>query len=272
MGPRIAVLGHTTVDGATPTHTQAAIVAALALAGGRPTSTAELIDAVWCERVPASARQSLQNQITRLRRRFGDEVITTDPAGYVLTWGTDAAVFERDAAPWLERDPSAAAVAPLESALALWRGVPYDDLCDHEAVDPERTRLGELRSAAAEQLGRSRIVAGDLRRCAAELSSWCEAEPYREQLWGLLMLALHLDGRRTDALAAYERASTRLARDLGVEPSDPLQALRTQIDRLDAVDTAPWTGAIRPGPDRAGACGAVLRHRGRCHPRLSRSG
>ena len=199
MGPRIGVLGSTTIDGVSPTRTQGAIVAALAYRAGRPMPTGELIDAIWCERVPSSARQSLQNQITRLRRRFGEEVIATDPAGYVLTWETDATAFEQTVAAWSNRGPGASSVGPLGSALALWRGLPFDDLCDHEAVEPERTRLRELRTAAAEQLGRSLILAGDLGRCATELAAFAEGDPYREQLWGLLMLALHLDGRRTDA-------------------------------------------------------------------------
>lgn len=265
---RVRVLGPTTIDGTTPTRAQAAIVAALALGGTRPTSTEQLIDAVWTEKVPPSARQSLQNQITRLRRRFGDGLVTTGRGGYLLGWRADVDDFERTVAPWLERPPARAAIEPLAAGLSLWRGEPFQELTGLHEADAERTRLVTLRDDATEQLARARIRAGDLRRAAADLAAHVHGTPYCEQLWGLWMLALHLDGRRTDALAVYRDAAERLGDDLGVEPSEPLRRLRDQVERGGDVDPVPWVGPD-PGPTEHG-CGTARRGHGRCRTRVAR--
>ena len=52
--------------------------------------------------------------------------------------------------------------------------------------------------------------------------------PLREPFWALLMAAQYRAGRQADALASYQRASTVLADELGVDPGPALQ----EIERL----------------------------------------
>ena len=237
---RVTVLGTTTVGGVALTKRQRAIVAALALHEPRGASTEALIDAVWTDDVPRAARQSLQNQITRLRRQFGADLIETDPAGYRLRRPTDVGDFEDAVSGWLGRPASPLAVTPLESGLTLWQGTPYADLPDHHAVEPERTRLEELHAQAGEHLAVCRMTAGDLRGATTDLAVLVEHQPYREHRWGLLMLALHLDRRRADALAVYQRAAERFARDLGTQPSAAMRRLRSEIEQDSPIDLTRW--------------------------------
>lgn len=257
--PRVGVLGPTTIDGSALTARQRAIVAALALRAGTLT-TPELIDAVWPEGTPRSARQSLQNQVTRLRRAFGAEVIVTEPTGYRLGAASDAGVFDATVSPLLDRPASPSAIAPLEMALGLWRGEPYLDLVEVWEVEPERARLQSLQASAAESLARCRIVAGELNRAVNELHALIGADPYRDERWLLLVLALHLDGRTGEALAAHDRLADLLAADLGAEPSPRMAELRNSI-RSDDVDLGRWISAGRT-PDRS--CSSNRRLLGRC--------
>lgn len=258
---RVAVLGPTSVDGQQLTRNQRPIVAALALADGATVSVGELLDAVWPSGAPASARPSLQNQVTRLRRRFGTELIETLPGGYCLGTPSDARRFETEVAPWLERGAGSDALRPLERVLSWWAGTPYEDLADLHAAEPERARLESLQAAAADQLARCRIVVGQLRRASLELEALVRADPYRDQRWELLMVSLHLAQRRSDALAAYDRAAAVFERELGAEPSAALQRLRALVVRDGALDAADWA---LPGLPRHQDGPVVMRRKGRC--------
>ncbi|MGW2456746.1 BTAD domain-containing putative transcriptional regulator, partial [Streptomyces sp. NPDC001704] len=60
-----------------------------------------------------------------------------------------------------------------------------------------------------------------------------------EALHGQFMLALYRSGRRTEALAVYQRLRQALVRDLGLEPSAQLR--RLQQTMLQAGEPTPHT-------------------------------
>lgn len=232
----VRVLGSTIIDGESLTGRQRPLVAALVYHRRRGASTEVLIDAVWPAGMPRSARASLQNQIGRLRRTFGDDLIVHDGSGYHLGGVADVEDFERRARRWLARPAGHAVIEPLHRVAGLWRGVPYADLVDLPDVDAERARLTELHAQVLDHLAVSRIAVGDLRGAAADLAALTEADPFREQRWGLLMVALHLNGRRTEALAAFDRAERRLAGELGTTPSPELHRLESRIRSASSAD------------------------------------
>ena len=99
---RVELLGPTQllVEG-TPTRTGGpklrAILAVLALAGGRIVSVDDLLDGVWGEDLPSTARNTLQYHVGVLRRTLTEHgaagsLETRDP-GYGLSAGTDVANF-----------------------------------------------------------------------------------------------------------------------------------------------------------------------------------
>ncbi|MBX3313140.1 MAG: AfsR/SARP family transcriptional regulator [Actinobacteria bacterium] len=273
----VSVTGPTCIDDERLTGRQRAIVAAMAFHGDGGATTEVLVDVVWAGEAPKAARQSLQNQITRLRRRFGADLIRTDHDGYRLDAVTDVQRFEQVVAPRVHLPASPDGVTPLADALAGWRGVPYADLVDFVPAEAERSRLVELHARAQEHLAVCRLAAGDHGRAAVDLAALVGEDPYRERRWTLLVLAHHLAGRQADALAAYDRAVRCFETDLRARPSTALTILRDRIaedgavalDEVEAVvarkpaPVVPSTGSSSPaGHRRARAARCRHRHAG----------
>ncbi len=111
-----------------------------------------LVEGVWADHPPATARKTLQGYVHHLRRAVGEDVILTDGAGYRLAVApgqVDAARFEplAEAGRGQLGDRPDLAVATLSSALALWTGRAFEDLDDAPGLIPEIQRLDELRMA-----------------------------------------------------------------------------------------------------------------------------
>ena len=108
---------------------QRAVLAHLILRANRPVPVGVLIDGLWGEEPPETAKNTLQTYVYRLRRLLGEDRIGSRGGGYVLSAEPeeiDAARFEgmvRAAKAKLQTDPSKAAAA-LSEALTLWRGPP----------------------------------------------------------------------------------------------------------------------------------------------------
>ena len=127
-----------------------ALLALLALRGGRVVSVEVLVDAVWGEQVPAAPRNAVQHHVSRLRAALGAESIVAAPDGYALAGATvDALGFEE----LLARARSAGRAGDAGQAaelvargLGLWRGRPLQGLPDSAWVGAEAARLEGLRT------------------------------------------------------------------------------------------------------------------------------
>ncbi len=229
------------------------LLALLLLARGRPVSTERLVEEIWDGRRPDTAHKIVQLHVSSLRKALGAERISTVERGYVLhieQGELDVERFEEfaDAA---SGAPPGEALKQLRAALDLVRGEPLDDLRLESWVGPEVAELEELvlsatvaRIEADLALGRHTAVVRELERLVA-------ADPDREDLLRLLMLALYRCGRQTDALDAYRRTSFRLRAELGLQPSPPLRQLERAILEHDpSLDLAEPAGAL-PGADAA---------------------
>jgi tetratricopeptide (TPR) repeat protein len=109
--------------------------------------------------------------------------------------------------------------------------------------------LAELRLQAVELRIDADLHLGLHDEVIAELRQLIDAEPLRERLRALIMLALSRAGRQADALEAYRHAWRVLAEEVGVEPGTELRRLQAQILDGDPQVTAPasrWPGDIRP--------------------------
>ncbi|GAA3770415.1 AfsR/SARP family transcriptional regulator [Micromonospora maritima] len=239
---RFGILGPLRVGGGEATVTAGRdriVLAVLLLRAGRVVPTEELVDAVWEERPPATARAQLQICVSRLRQRFTllglpAETIVTDPAGYGIRIepdDLDAEVFAR------EVETARAAVAGgrvvdgqrhYRSALRLWRGPALAGI-PARSVRRRAQTLDEQRLAVLEECVDVELR---LRRAADlvdELTENVERHPLRERLRGQLMLALSALGRQADALAVYREGRRIYADELGIEPGAALQELHQRV-------------------------------------------
>ncbi|MFE5898901.1 ATP-binding protein, partial [Streptomyces sp. NPDC056488] len=208
-----------------------ALLAALALRGGRPAPVGELADDVYGDDPPQDAPAALQALVGRLRRILGREAVASTPGpGYRLVAGPDDIdlyVFERrvaEAGALLDAGDPDTAAALLGEALGLFRGPALADLPDPAGVRPEAQRLAALR----------RRVEADLRRGATdglvpELTELTTTYPYDETFHAHLVRALRAEGRHADALAAHETARRTLADALGTDPGPELTALHREL-------------------------------------------
>jgi DNA-binding SARP family transcriptional activator len=219
-----------------------ALLALLALNAGRVVSRDRLVDELWGDEAPKTARHALENYVSQLRKLVGDALVTQAP-GYLLRLdadSVDALRFER-----LVRG----SLDDLREALDLFRGMPLEDV-DAPFVSAEVQRLHELELTACEALAEASLEAGQHDGLMAELERLVARDPYRENLRGLLMLALYREGRQADALAAYRAARTVLAEDLGLEPGEELQELERAILRQDPSLRGPAATPSAPEPTR----------------------
>jgi tetratricopeptide (TPR) repeat protein len=135
-------------------------------------------------------------------------------------------------------DPQAAAEL-LAAALGLWRGPLLADLAEVTALEPERARLEALRLTAFEDRLEAELTLGGHAALVGELEMVLAEHPFRERLWGQLMLALYRSGRQADALQAFQRARRVLDEELGIQPSRWLHRRQEQILLQDAALEAP---------------------------------
>jgi len=240
-----------------PLGKQRIVLAALLLNAGRSVSVDDLIEVLWADSPPPSARVAAQNYVMRLRNALGNpgrSRIITQPHGYLIrveTGELDVSRFEAllDAARAAARDGRwDQAATHARAALRLWRGEPLADVDSEVLAAREVPRLVELGLQALEvridadlHLGRQAEVLAELRQLVAR-------HPLREHLHGLLMLALYRDGRQAEALAAYRDARRMLVEEIGAEPGMELRGLHQRMlagdPSLAAPDPAPHTAGL----------------------------
>jgi predicted ATPase/DNA-binding SARP family transcriptional activator len=249
LGPFEVIAGGQRV--AIPGSKRQALLAMLALARSRVVAVDDLIDALWGADLPAAPRNAVQHHVARLRAALGHEAVAGSGDGYALHRATvDAVAFEEllGSAVTARRDgdPRAAA-ADAAAALALWRGAALQGLTDAAWFGAEARRLGALRLDAQEERFDAALALGEHREIAPELRAALDENPYRERLWGQLMLALYRSGRQADSLEVFHEARRVLSDSLALEPGPELRALQEAILAQD-----PAIAAVPVVPSRRG--------------------
>jgi len=226
---------------ALPGGQQRKLLAILLLHAGEAVSSDRLIDLLWHGDPPDTASKALQGYVSSIRKQLGQEAVETIATGYrldVASADVDARHFERllAEARSLDRAPAA---AKLREALALWRGPALADFAYDDFARDEIDRLEELRLGANERRVELELALGHHDDLVPELEALVRAHPLRERLRGHLMVALYRSGRQAEALDAYSDARAVLLDELGLEPSEELQALQRAILAHDASLDAP---------------------------------
>ena len=231
---------------------QRALLALLVLAAGKPVTRERVIDALWGERPPASAINSVQVQVHGLRRLLEADRIETQGTAYRLHADpkkVDVLRFRRaveEGRGALAASDPGVALRRLEGALALWRGEPLADL-PAELLADERRRLREERRSAAELAIEAKLALRRHDEVITEVEGLIVDEPFREPLYGQLMLALYRSGRQAEALEVYQRARRLLDEELAVAPGPALRELERAVLRQDAsLEAAPASHSNLP--------------------------
>lgn len=146
---------------------------------------------------------------------------------------------------------------PLEGwpeAVSLYRG---DFLADfylpdsapfEEWVLTRREALRRRAMDALERLAREALEAGEVEAAEAYACRQIEVDDLRESGHRLLMRALALSGKRTEALAQYETLRLLLEKELGVEPSAEMADLYEAILAGETIGGVGLRAGIKPAP------------------------
>ena len=216
---------------------QRLLLATLLAARRQVVSLDTLTEALWGDEPPSTARSTLQTSVSKLRRLVasgGGVTLDSRPPGYLLDVppeAVDADRFELDlaAARAVLDERPAEAIALLDRALGCWAGSAFAGFEDLEWAQPEAIRLEELRLQAVEDRNEARLALGDDGAVISELEGLTRAEPLREQLWRLLMVALHRSGRQAEALRVSAEFRRHLREELGLDPSPAFNELERTV-------------------------------------------
>lgn len=248
---------------------QRALLARLLLEPGRAVPVDRLVDDLWGDDAPPSARGSLQALVSRLRSVLEPGRSSADPAGMLVhrapgyaldvpSASIDATRFDRLAGEGrrlLGDGRPGEALERLDDALALWRGDVLADLADDAFVVPFATRLHGLRTDAREHRATALLATGAAASAIAELEALTAEDELRERPWELLLQALHATGRTAEALERYRTLRDRFRDELGLDPGAGLRQVESALlqgtPTLGAVRRAVLRPADDPRPDAA---------------------
>ncbi|MFC6091988.1 AfsR/SARP family transcriptional regulator [Saccharothrix lopnurensis] len=199
-----------------------------------------LADRVWGHRRPPGSRSAVYSYVSRLRhvlapvrgldlvRRSGGYVLEMDPA--VGDLHALRAAFAGIRAGTPDEDD-------LRTALDLWGGDALPAL-DSPWADDLRAAARRQRLTVLHVHADLALAAGEHDRVAATLARHTAENPLDERLAAQYMLAAHRTGRRTEALAHYDRFRRHLAEVLGIGPCQELRHLHQVILTSDQAGRA----------------------------------
>lgn len=206
--------------------------------------TGALIDAIWDDMPPLTARSQLQACISGLRQQLvlvdAESEIATRSAGYMLVIQND--VLDIDTFEELARSGRACAAAgqadeairDLRAALALWRGAAAAGI-ESSLAQAAATRLNEDRLGVLEECIDLELALGRHRDLMGELSVLVQQYPMREKLRAQHMLCLYRSSRKADALESFREARQIFMDELGLDPGHDLRELERAILADDHV-------------------------------------
>jgi DNA-binding SARP family transcriptional activator len=214
-----------------------ALIALLGASCGRLVSVDEIVDALWDDHPPVRPGANVATLVSRLRARFGADLIVGDRRGYRLGHTTrvdlqDAAALVTDAEFWLRGGDCVRCLLAAEEAMALLGGGMV--LADHPVADwAERARLlqsGLLRRARLAAAEGS-LRTGDPGRAQVLAETAIAADPLDEAAYRAFMRACAEAGEPARAILAYQRLRRVLATELGIDPAGTTRDLHVSILR-----------------------------------------
>ena len=230
------------------------VIALLALNSGHVVTVDALIEELWGDRPPPSARTALQTYVFATRRRIAaamgphqdpKRVLGRRHDGYLLdsaAGSNDVRDFDRliqAGRTAAESDDHRLAAELLGRALGLWRGPALVDVRKGRILELEAMALEETRLAVLSRRIESDLALGRHADILGELMALAARHPLNEGLSAQLIKALYRTGNTARALQAFRQLRTTLVSELGIEPSAQLQRLQQAVlSRDPSLDAA----------------------------------
>lgn len=222
------------------TRKQQILLAALLCHANSRVSFDSLVEALWGDAPPRTARKNIQVYVSALRRLVSAESgprISHQSGGYVL----HTAAGELDSLRFEQRARSGA----LTEALELWRGSALDGLRDVPLISAAVQRLDRRFLGVFEDWVEAEIATGGGPAAIERVTELAQQHPFRERLRMLQMTALCQAGRRSEALAVYDELRQSLAHEFGLPPSPALARFYRSL-LCEPVPAEPRPAAPRP--------------------------
>ncbi|MFG1874903.1 BTAD domain-containing putative transcriptional regulator [Sphaerisporangium sp. NPDC049003] len=268
------------VDGASVhlSARKARLLAAILLSSpNQVVPTDQLIDSLWGERPPPTARKNLQVYVSALRRKIGDRIFY-EGWGYRLDAGSedlDLIRFRHLAGAGRDmrrRGDPEGALTYLDQATRLWRGRPLAEFSGVPLIDEAVGRFTELYLTINEDWAELEIERGRHIEVLYGLDDLVPFFPERERLVAARMTALAGCGRAAEALSQFETVRLHLAAELGIDPSPVLRKLYEEILQgkapRRAAPATSWDEPIRGGTlDARSPVTSITGGRGQNHHR-----
>ncbi|WP_147430193.1 AfsR/SARP family transcriptional regulator [Frondihabitans australicus] len=246
LGPVQAWRGGIKLDLGSPQ--QRGVLAALVLASRRSLTADGLIDSVWGEDPPRTARETIRTYVSRLNRVLApvtySRMIRFELGRYQLDTTSITTDLDRfrnlvtAASEARTSDDSEAASQHLRHAAALAQGPALVGATGH-FVDSARQRLMDLVGSVVENALALDIELGRFEDAGFEPAIAVGDRPASERLVELRMTALSYQGRRAEALTLFDETRRQLREDFGIDPGARLLHLHQEILR----------GLVEPAPD-----------------------
>jgi DNA-binding SARP family transcriptional activator len=216
------------------------VLAMLAAEHRRPVRRDELAEELWPDAVPGSWDTAVRVLVSKLRGALehvetAEVLIASSSGAYQFRLPTDGWIDFDDAAASVHRaeallgagDIAAAGADALVASMIAGRG--FLPGLDGPWVEATRERLLDLRVRALLCLAEVWLARGDPAQAARDAESIVRIDPYREDAHRLLMRSRAAAGDRASAARAFRECRSRLAEDLGVEPSPQTVALAAAL-------------------------------------------
>ena len=232
------------------------VVAMLALAPGQRLRREQVVDRLWPDLEPTAAARNLHQTLYVARRALAgdgpphagflslrDEQIVLDIAGPVEV---DVLQFERSATGAL----ATGEVSQLRAAADRYPGDLLPDLPDTDWLDTRRSQLRETYLEISVSLATA-LQRSSPEEALAILTRTLESDSVHEGAVRALMAVLARMGRRSEALARYERLVDDLLEAFGTDPDSQTVALFRELltgphlaDRPHPAVTTPADGDV----------------------------
>lgn len=201
---------------------------------------------IWSDRAEEQARASLRQELSQLRRTIGNDAVVATKRSIRLV----AEHLSVDVLKFREKAVIDSADT-LETAAALYTGplmAGHDPKSEgfEDWIEAERRTLENEALGATIRLAQHHMEAGQSDQAVKWAEHAIRIDPLREVSHRLAIEALAASGDRTAALAKSAEFTALLHAELGVNPTEGMQALNQSIVAGDGVATTQPAAAKAP--------------------------